>query len=392
MTNSLVGEGDISLLDRMLVHDTHSTTDTCDSEMEIDSSSYIDDETFRREIDAAFRSHPQLLGHVSQFARAGQFVSTVVAGVPVVAVCGRSGGVRAFVNRCRHRGAPLVDSAVGRGKRDLVCPYHGWCYSGDDGSLKAVPSMQHAFPRLDCATRGLVALPTYVAAGFVWVCLTSDSTFDGLSPLVDDLLCRGIDDFEFYTLSEDERSFNWKLGIEGFLENYHFAFLHRTSTHPVFIHDLALVDDLGNHLRAVAPKRSLRTLRDLPRHEWDLASHVTMMYVAFPSTCIFVERDVVSVLQLLPSAVGQSLVRIMHVVRHEGLGWRDHWDQNIALFMAAVDEDLAMYEQVQRGLEGSPGTTFLFGRNEPGLQRFRTVLATELRHVPMTSETELRRP
>lgn len=375
-------QDDTALLHRMLAHEAARTTDTCEGTLEVEATDYVDGRRYRREIESVFHGHPQLVAHVSQLQRPGRYVSTTIAGVPVIVARGAAGEIQAFVNRCRHRGAPLVDEGSGGGCVELICPYHGWRYSADDGSLCAIPSKQRAFPNLDPARRALVSLPTHVGAGFVWVGLRSDVCFDGLRPLCGDLASRSLDSYTYYAGSASHRSFDWKLGVEGFLENYHFAYLHHRSTHPVFIHDLALTDFLGVHLRAVAPKRSVRTLRGLDPDDWELRPHVTMMYVAFPSTCIFVERDHASVLQLLPTAAGKTTVRIFHIVRHDALGWRDHWDDNIAMFMAAVDEDLDMYESVQRGLGAEPAATFVFGQNEPGLQRFREVLSTEILAPP----------
>src|SRR5437763_12510792 len=40
----------------------------------------------------------------------------------------RDGGVHAFFNVCRHRGARLRTDASGSAGRALRCPYHAWTY------------------------------------------------------------------------------------------------------------------------------------------------------------------------------------------------------------------------------------------------------------------------
>ena len=51
------------------------------------------------------------------------------AGLPVLAVCGEDGDIRAFNNVCRHRaGTDRLHCADGRGARSLRCCYHGWNY------------------------------------------------------------------------------------------------------------------------------------------------------------------------------------------------------------------------------------------------------------------------
>ena len=59
---------------------------------------------------------------------------------------GKDGKPRAFVNACRHRGAPIAVDGLGHANR-FVCPYHGWTFR-NDGSLFAV-SEAHKFGQID---------------------------------------------------------------------------------------------------------------------------------------------------------------------------------------------------------------------------------------------------
>jgi phenylpropionate dioxygenase-like ring-hydroxylating dioxygenase large terminal subunit len=49
----------------------------------------------------------------------------------------KNGGLRAFINSCKHRGAPLTDQKCGRMK-SLVCPYHKWGYNLEGKLLNAL--------------------------------------------------------------------------------------------------------------------------------------------------------------------------------------------------------------------------------------------------------------
>ena len=57
-----------------------------------------------------------------------------VLGVPVLLTRSDDGVARAFLNVCKHRGAPLCEEGLGEGRR-LTCPYHAWVYDmrGDLG-------------------------------------------------------------------------------------------------------------------------------------------------------------------------------------------------------------------------------------------------------------------
>ena len=66
-------------------------------------------------------------------------------GVPVLVVRQPDGTLRAMVNACRHRGAPLLEpDTAGAGLRALSCPYHAWTYDLD-GALRARPMSEGAF-------------------------------------------------------------------------------------------------------------------------------------------------------------------------------------------------------------------------------------------------------
>jgi phenylpropionate dioxygenase-like ring-hydroxylating dioxygenase large terminal subunit len=74
----------------------------------------------------------------------------------------RSGeGLRIFEDRCPHRGARLSDGAVHEGA--LVCPYHGWRYTGD-GRCAWAPSHETAVPSAMC--RSFAATES---DGLIWV-------------------------------------------------------------------------------------------------------------------------------------------------------------------------------------------------------------------------------
>ncbi|MCE2481809.1 MAG: Rieske 2Fe-2S domain-containing protein [Alphaproteobacteria bacterium] len=67
----------------------------------------------------------------------GDYRSSYVGDTPVVAVRGQDGAVRAFVNRCAHRGTLLVRDGGGN-VEDFTCVYHHWCYDLE-GNLIGVP-------------------------------------------------------------------------------------------------------------------------------------------------------------------------------------------------------------------------------------------------------------
>jgi vanillate O-demethylase monooxygenase subunit len=49
------------------------------------------------------------------------------------------GGYKAYYNYCPHRGTPLSDSQIVNDQ--IICPYHGWHFSIEDGDCKKIPAL-----------------------------------------------------------------------------------------------------------------------------------------------------------------------------------------------------------------------------------------------------------
>ena len=149
------------------------------------------------------------------------------AGVPIVVVRDEDGGLRAFLNVCRHRGSLVCE---GEGKRaSLQCPYHAWTY-GLDGSLRAAPRSDRV-PGFEKEALGLVAVPVDAWGPFVFVNPDPDAeplaeTLGELPALV---AASGVDLDSLRFLkraSGDEYAANWKVCSENYLECYHCQVAH----------------------------------------------------------------------------------------------------------------------------------------------------------------------
>ena len=120
---------------------------------------YVDSRIAELEAATVFGKTWQMVGRVEQVEKAGQFVTTRIAGEPIVVVRGNDQVLRAFYNVCRHHASAVVTEPCGIASI-LHCPYHGWNY-GLDGSLKGMPEFEGVknFERKD---NGLVPLIRYL--------------------------------------------------------------------------------------------------------------------------------------------------------------------------------------------------------------------------------------
>ena len=100
---------------------------------------YADPEIFKQEQQLLFGRTWLYVGHESQLKSSGDFISADIAGQPIMLVRTESGGIRAFFNRCPHRGALMTRKPCGHAKQ-LQCAYHGWSFDLD-GKLKSIPLM-----------------------------------------------------------------------------------------------------------------------------------------------------------------------------------------------------------------------------------------------------------
>ncbi|MEQ1699839.1 MAG: aromatic ring-hydroxylating dioxygenase subunit alpha [Ilumatobacteraceae bacterium] len=201
---------------------------------------YADAGHFEREQSAVWRGEWVCVGDTEELPAAGEWSTVEVGGLPVLLVCDREGVLRAFLNVCRHRGAPLC-SPHGRGQGAAIsCPYHAWLYRLD-GSLARAHGVGEpdAFDPADHALK-----PVSVARWRRWVWINADQfavapDFGPLAAAVDAFPLEAMT----IALSErDERPFNWKVLLENYSENYHTPFVHpEIDTTPT--HDYPMVSD-----------------------------------------------------------------------------------------------------------------------------------------------------
>jgi choline monooxygenase len=176
---------------------------------------------------AVFDRSWHLLAHVSRLRDAGDHVVADCAGLPVIAVRGADGVLRAFHNVCRHRAGPIAQ-CDGLAAKALRCRYHGWTYTLE-GQLRAAPEMQSA-EGFDVAAVRLPQLAVHEWQGLVFACADTATAppFEAFVAGIDARIGAGRDlaGYGHHRHVAYDIACNWKAYVDNYLEGYHVPHVH----------------------------------------------------------------------------------------------------------------------------------------------------------------------
>jgi nitrite reductase/ring-hydroxylating ferredoxin subunit len=367
------------VMSRLVEHYRNKSTDLVPDQWREPVKNYRDPTLWEREMQVVHRTVPLPLALSCELPGPGTYKAIDVVGTPVIITRDSNGAVHAMVNVCRHRGSELVTEGTGRANR-LTCPYHAWSYDLK-GCLVAVYG-EDTFGGVDRDGMGLVSLPTAERAGLVFVSLDRTATIDldaWLGPELITLLEAMALDRCYHYSTRTLTGPNWKVVIDGYLEGYHFASLHRTTVYRTNFSNMAAFDSWGPHQRNAFALRPIANAAEMPEDQRDPALCVGAIYWLFPGLAVAGGwRSQVVVSLVLPGTTWDtSHTQQIMALRHEP---QDDDERKAAehtrdwFHDVVMDEDYATGYGVQRGLDAFADEEFVFGRNEPGVQHFHRVL------------------
>ena len=170
----------------------------------------------------------------AEVPKPGDHKTTFVGDTPVVVNRGPDGEIRAFINRCAHRGTQLVREPFGNNE-NYTCVYHHWCYDlagnligvpfqrgidGQGGMPESFDKTEHPLHMLDVATyRGVIFG-------------TLDPGVEPLEEFLDELSLEYLDrvfrkPIEILGYSRQRIPANWKVYFENLRDPYHAGLLHQ---------------------------------------------------------------------------------------------------------------------------------------------------------------------
>jgi carnitine monooxygenase subunit len=347
---------------------------------------YSDPEFLALERERVFRPSWQIVCHVSEIPKPGDFQCFDFIGEMLFAMRGNDGVVRVMHNVCRHRAARLLDGPRGSCTRRIVCPYHAWSYDFE-GRLAAVGD-RSAFPHLDIARESLPQVESEIYGGFVFARLAGNgpSVAEMLAPYADEIATHNFEKLEpIGRVTLRPRTVNWKnVG-----DNYSDA-LHIPVAHP------GLTRLFGATYRVESQEwvdRMVGDITDKPSRNWTerayqkylpSADHLPqslrrswVYFKLWPNFAFDIYPDQVDIMQWIPISPTQTLIREigyahpdtsreMRAARY--LNWRINRQVN--------EEDRVLIERVQNGMASGSYRIGPLAHGEVALRSFGNRLRT----------------
>ncbi len=266
------------------------------------NSAYTSEEFYALEQKLLFARTWTCAGYGHQIPRPGDILPVTVAGYPLILVRDRDGGINAFHNVCRHRGALLVAEPA-KGARVIRCPYHAWCYRLD-GQLDQRPHFRGP-GKHDADGAGLhpVRSESWLDAVFVNLDGEAPPLTQHLKPVLDRLAGYDLSAMRYSGTLTFDLDTNWKLALENYIEPYHLSAVHPAlqAATPMSTYDLS---HDGPCMIGTAPiaSRQVGWGEGLPAfpHTSERALNRLLYFVLFPSLGFGLTPDRFNFFQVIP--------------------------------------------------------------------------------------------
>jgi phenylpropionate dioxygenase-like ring-hydroxylating dioxygenase large terminal subunit len=366
---------------RVIAHLQAGTTDSYDVTAQLSPRDYTDPGIAEAEREFIFGRVPSIVAHGSEIAEPGQFITVQMPRNKVIVVRQRDGGVKVFVNACRHRGATIASEPSGK-CRLFSCPYHRWSYD-TDGSLRTI-TREDTVGDLDHEQLSLVELPAEERHGFVWMVDKAGAAIDvarWLGPEMDAALeSYGIGQYISYRSGSFTEAVNWKIMQDAFLDGYHIQYAH-PNTAGKYIHtNISVLEDYGRHCRWIKPRKSIDRWIDQDPAGRSLDKHLIETQWLGPNSTLLRQPDHVELLTFRPhhEQPGLSVMEmrvIVPLVEDTELDperWNILWEKNWDILLRVLHaEDFPILRGVQQAMESADAGPMVLGKNEIANHIFR---------------------
>ncbi|MDH3307017.1 MAG: aromatic ring-hydroxylating dioxygenase subunit alpha [Acidimicrobiia bacterium] len=371
-------ERQLQLLDRLAKAGPRRTGLYAEASTIVPASAYTDPQRFENELDFLFRGGVVVFALSCELPQPGDHQAQTFGGIPLLVVRQPDRSLRAMVNACRHRAAPLVENGRSGHGTVFQCPYHAWTYELD-GTLRNRPGSAGAFDdvTVNCDLHQVAVAERY---GMILVRPRGREPID-----VDAVLAGAEDDLGHFGLADHvhietrviERDLNWKLLLDTFCESYHIRTLHKDTLAPYFDSTCVIHESFGPNQLSCGFRNTIDREFDKPRDERSLLPYGTIQYFIVPNLLIVHQIDHIEMWRLEPLAVDRTRATVS--VYAPGPPTRDkpteYYVKNLDLLLEVTDaEDFALMARIQRSLGSGSIPELVYGRIEPPLIRLHAAI------------------
>ncbi len=361
-----------------------STTSELASARQLPGGAYTSLAVFRLDT-ALFRESWLPVCHASEVASPGAYFALELSGERLLVVRGADLQLRAFFDRCQHRGTPLTQGESGRLERlELVCPYHGLAYDlrgrAEDGAATSL--------RLE--RRSLDAAPVAERFDFVFVACSEPAR-----PLAHEPAPPWLDRASLHALrllrrTHHDVAASWKLLAQNFQESHHFGAVHpsleartpwaRSESHDFGGRFLGGSMELESGAETVSESGRLlgRPFVAAPEDR-----RVVRDALLFPGWLTSLQPDYFLSYRLVPLGLEHTRVTAEIYVHTEASD--ESADDLLRFWDRTNAEDRAICERQQRGVAAPSYVPGPYATSEDGMHAFDRALAREyLRRAELT--------
>jgi choline monooxygenase len=327
---------------------------------------YTDQLLFEKERAAIHFRSWHYAGTTQELSKSGDYLTARILDQEIIVIRGKDAAIRGFYNVCQHRGHELLRDC-GR-VHVITCPYHAWTYAVDGRFNGARGAAQ--LPDFRNAEFNLKPVRIEVFAGkLIFFNLVPEAT--PLSELAADLaadIAAEVPAYEQLVVAPGRVSAqiqaNWKVAVDNYLECYHCRTAHPALASLMDLRSFKV--DVHEHWMSHKANMGRPDNTAYPVHA-DAANTRTLWWWLWPTTTFNVMPGSaeMSVFSFLPTSVASTL---QYGQRFALPG--DEVDEARERYRngALTDEDVALVESVQRGLNSRGYGAGRFIDDDEGLE------------------------
>jgi phenylpropionate dioxygenase-like ring-hydroxylating dioxygenase large terminal subunit len=337
---------------------------------------YVDPRIADLERQNVFGRTWQVVGRAEQVAKPGQFITTDIAGEPILVIRAKDGVLRAFFNVCRHHAAAVVTEPCGHATV-LRCPYHGWSYA-TDGTLQAIPEFEDV-SNFEKSQNGLVPIKAETWEKFVFVNLDSEAKplRDFLGTFVKRMAPLELGNLHFFESRAYTLNCNWKVFVDNYLDGgYHVPHLHK-GLNSVLQYSQYKIEEEENYCVQSSPMRTASEDAAVASTRQGDNTYYLWLY---PNFMINWYEGIMDTNLVLPIDTDRTRVIFDFYFANVDEANAARNRQSVDVSERIQNEDVGICESVQRGLKSRAyGAGRLSVRREAGEQLFHRLLYSDLK-------------